>query len=217
MYLGYIDFVIAQGGESDSFVVFFFFFFFSFFFFFFSFFFFSLFVYFHWHSTRLYNTRRPSRPEGVSRCIVDSRKANLHPHAHTHSSHHRCRRRRRSCRRHRRRLFSPLSFSFFLFSLENSRRSERKMTGSETCSFPVYSISFSSTTTTSFLSLSLSPFILLDSFLYACVCVCLRWRQVCVARWKAISWQLDARVCFARVRTTKIDLYIFSSKTQQRS
>ena len=195
MYLGYIDFVIAQGGESDSFVVFFFF---SFF---------SSFAYFHWHSTRLYNMRRPSRPEGVSRCIVDSRKANLHPHAHTHSSHHRCRR-RRSCRRHRR-LFSPLSFSSFLFLLENSRRSERKMTGSETCSFPVYSISFSSTTTTSFLSLPLScsiPF-------YMRVCVSSMAASMCCPMKSDLLAIRRARVLGSCAHNQDRSLYIFLEDT----
>lgn len=41
---------------------------------------------------RQHKARRPGEPEGVSRRIADAREANLHPHAHTHSSHHRCRR-----------------------------------------------------------------------------------------------------------------------------
>ncbi len=39
------------------------------------------FVFFY---TRRHNTRRPGEPEGVSRCIADARKTNLHAHAYTY-------------------------------------------------------------------------------------------------------------------------------------
>ena len=55
-----------------------------------------------------------------------------------------------------------LAASFFLSVLENSHRSERKMTGSETCSFLVYSVSF-------FL-LGLSPPLSLSCSFLLCVC-----------------------------------------------
>jgi hypothetical protein len=43
-------------------------------------------LFFHSLFTLQNNKRRPGGPEGVSRCIVDARKANLYSHTHTYKS-----------------------------------------------------------------------------------------------------------------------------------
>ena len=112
--------------------------------------------------TRRYNIRRPGGLEGVSRCIVDARKANLHSHAYTYI--------------HTEVIINVVVavvclLSFFCIHLGSEKDDEKRKWSFLFCSF------FS---------------VLLSWIASSIVCAC-------VALWKAISWQLDARICtFAR-------------------